>query len=625
MTLNAPEMEEPQVSPWLKVTVADIDGLDFEQVIAGTTAADSQELGDLYRAASSAAGTGEDGTNDPACVRVWDFLWGVTGMYFKPEDMDEPFGPMLVLADGRRSAAPADFREHGDVLQALAGAASNVVLRARLSDIAWLLDRKQAVFGVEALKAYVEAVRRIEAGELKFRHGDDDWPFHPDTKDYLLRALGLARMLGWDKPEADAARTQLVAVRRRAVAARAPVPVHWYCELDLRMRVSDPLEVAAEIEEVLANLPASADHHTVVDLWSLAARAYQAGKKDEDKQRCQVASAEVMVAQAEKMGSPMMASHLLASAIAALHGAASARPRRTELRNRLIEVQAGVGEEMGTFSQEIDLTDLAEAIRDKVKSLTVYDSLFVFAVLDESPEPEGLKAEAIEQIRKHPLSSLFGAAHLDDEGKVIHRSGGGGSGFGDANGPEIAQQIAQHEGHRRHITVSGKIEPARQTMTSAHYFSEDTFLAITSQSPFVSPDLSQTYARGFNRFFQGDFTSALYMLTPLLEDSLRYVLKSHGHDVTTFDNASQTQEDRTITSLYDGMRAELDGIFTRAITDDIERVFLSWPGPAIRHGVAHGLLHDGSPYSVDAIYACWLIYRLCLFPLFPHREELGLA
>ncbi len=72
------------------------------------------------------------------------------------------------------------------------------------------------------------------------------------------------------------------------------------------------------------------------------------------------------------------------------------------------------------------------------------------------------------------------------------------------------------------------------------------------------------------------------------------------------------------------MRAELDTIFTRAITDDIKRVFLGRPGPAIRHGVAHGLLNDGSPCGVDAIYACWLIFRLCVLPLYPHRQELSL-
>ena len=626
MTETSPETEEreePQVSPWIRVSMADVAGLDFEQVIAGSTAADSQELGDLYQAASGAAGSGEDGTNDLARVRVWDFLWGVTGMYFKPEDTDEPFGPMLTMADGRRSAAPSDFREHGAVLQLVASAATNVVLRARLNDVAWLLDRKKASCGVEALKAYVELVRRIEAGELRFRHGDDDWPFDPDTKDYLLRALGLARMLGWAKPEAEAAREQLLAVRKRAVAARDPVPVHWYCDLDLRMRVCDPLEVAAEIEDVLANLPADASHHVVVALWRLASRAYQAGKKEDDKQRCQIAAAEVMVAEAEKIGSPMLASNLLGNAIAALHGIPSARPRRTELRHKLIEVQANVGEEMGSFSQEVDLTELVNSIQNKFKPLSVYDSLFVFAVLDHSPDPEKLRAEAIEQIRKHPLSSLFGAAHLDDEGKVIHRTGGA-SGFGDPGETVIAQQIAQAESIRRHISVSGQIEPARRTMTSGHYLSDDVFYALTSQSPFVPQDLPQTFARGFNRFFQGDFTSALYILTPLLENSLRQVLKSHGHDVTTFDNAGQTQEDRTITALFDGMRSELDAVFGRDITEDISHVFLGRPGPAIRHGVAHGLLHDGSPYGVDAIYGCWLIFRLCLIPLFPYREELGL-
>ena len=69
------------------------------------------------------------------------------------------------------------------------------------------------------------------------------------------------------------------------------------------------------------------------------------------------------------------------------------------------------------------------------------------------------------------------------------------------------------------------------------------------------------------------------------------------------------------------MRKELDAAFTKAITTDIENVFLIRPGPHIRHDVAHGLLHDGAPYSPDALYACWLIFRLCLLPLFPHLER----
>ena len=66
----------------------------------------------------------------------------------------------------------------------------------------------------------------------------------------------------------------------------------------------------------------------------------------------------------------------------------------------------------------------------------------------------------------------------------------------------------------------------------------------------------------------------------------------------------------------------MEAILSNAIVADIERVFLKKPGPALRHGVAHGLLHDGSTYSADAIYACWLMYRLCCLPLFGHRGEI---
>ena len=39
----------------------------------------------------------------------------------------------------------------------------------------------------------------------------------------------------------------------------------------------------------------------------------------------------------------------------------------------------------------------------------------------------------------------------------------------------------------------------------------------------------------------------------------------------------------------------------------------------LRHGLSYGLLHDGDPYGHDAIYGCWLIFQLCVLPLFPYR------
>jgi hypothetical protein len=138
----------------------------------------------------------------------------------------------------------------------------------------------------------------------------------------------------------------------------------------------------------------------------------------------------------------------------------------------------------------------------------------------------------------------------------------------------------------------------------------------------VPPDLLGTFCRGFLRFFQGDFISATYILTPLLENSLRHVLKASGHDVTNFKDATQTQADLTISSLFEQMRTELDKVFAKAVTTNIENVFLNKPGPHLRHSLAHGLLDDGTPHGADAIYGCWLIFRLCVLPLVPYREKL---
>jgi hypothetical protein len=549
-------------------------------------------------------------------------------MHFKPDESNEPFGAMIVFADGRRSAIPSDFRAgHVDLLADLANRARHPVLRTRLADVCWLLDRKRANFGTMALAGYGEIVTKADKGELLFRFEKEGGALQHDARDYLRRALQLGRMLGWEKPECITARGIVTMLRKRAAESRALVPLLWFAELDLDFRVSDAKEVGLDIDQVVANLPDGAHSHIVIELWRLGARAYQLAKSDEDRFRCQAAAAEQLAADADaaakKENSAMMAAHWLSAAIAQLHGIPGTKERRTELRHRLIDIQARIPEEMSSFSHALDLREIADRVEKAIGKATLIDKLFIFASLSGSPEPEELVRTAEETIRQHPLSSLFGTSHMDHEGKVIHRTEG--SGVGDPHSSAIANQIAQTEAIRRQIAAFGQIETARRSIMNEHALSDDVFRSLLQHSAFVPDDLVSTFARGFLRFFQGDFVSAIYILTPLLENSLRYVLKMSGHDVSMFDDATQTQEDRTISSLFEQMRTDLDDVFTKPITTDLENVFLTKPGPYLRHSVAHGLLHDGSPYGADAIYACWFIFRLCLLPLFPHRKELSLS
>ena len=612
--------EAGNAPPWLSATLEDVEAVEFEAPLVGVVTADCREISDLYSAASTLL-EGSTDLVEGSSRRVFTMLCAVTGMHFKPDDRNEPFGPMKTFADGRRSAIASDFRSHVDLIADLAGRAKNPVLRARLSDLCWILERKRGNLALAAISAYTEIVERTDRKELKLRFAKEGGALEPDMRDYLQRSLQIGRAVGWEKTEILACKELVKRLQKQAADKFALVPVYWFYELDLDFAISEPAGIGEAVDALLAQLKGAAESHLVVDLWRLAARAYHAAKREADKYRCLAEAAEQLVAETgSQQGSAILAAHTLSSAIAQLHGVPDKKERRLELRHKLIDIQARVPEEMTTLSQEFEVREMAEGIQTAIGKGDIVDALFVFAGLATSPDPKKLAFDAAESIRAHPLASLFGSSHLDREGKVIHRSKGGGLGDHEDDSA-ITRQVAQSEQIRRNLVAFGAIEAARHAIMDRYYISDDVLLELVKSSPFVPADLTATFARGFARFFQGDLVSATYILTPLLEGSLRYILKINGHDVTTFDDATQTQQDRTISKLFEQMRMELDGVLTPAISSDIERLFLNKPGPHLRHALVHGLLHDGDPYGADSIYGCWLIFRLCLLPLYPQYKE----
>ncbi|WP_245322165.1 hypothetical protein [Bradyrhizobium sp. LTSPM299] len=569
----------PLQPPWTEVTLDDVYQVDFEGPVRHSDSADAAELGDIYRKVVEETRP----SAETAAFRVYSMLAAIMGMHFKPNEPNQPFGAMVVFADGRRSAIPADFRDAVGVLAEMAERSEHPVLRARLADICWLLDRKRGRLGVAAATAYVEIVSRVDAGPLRFRFDTDQTgALRHQARDLLKRALFIGRGTGMDKNGPSEAQKLVSDLRKRSVEKQQPRPAQMFGHLDLYFRISDAAQVGKDVETLITRLPVETDLHALVDLWRLAARAYHLAKLDNDKNRSQSAAAELLVTIAQRQPSAMLAAHTLTEAVGELHGVPGTKDRRKELRHLLVDVQAGIVDEMSSFSHPINLEEIAKSVEARMQRLNLLDKLFVFAALSQSPDPAELVADAERSISEHPLSSLFGVSHHDHDGKVIYRSEG--AGLGDSAGDSaVRHQIARDEGIRRHITASAEIDVARRSIVEGHYLSEEIFVFLLEKSPFVPRGLVMTYSHGFTRFFQGDFISALYVLTPLLEASLRHVLKGHGHDVTKMDDATKSQEDRTISSLFEQMREELDSIFGRAITTDIENVFLKKPGPYIRH------------------------------------------
>jgi hypothetical protein len=67
---------------------------------------------------------------------------------------------------------------------------------------------------------------------------------------------------------------------------------------------------------------------------------------------------------------------------------------------------------------------------------------------------------------------------------------------------------------------------------------------------------------------------------------------------------------------------ELEMILTPAVAWEIDRLFNTRPGPALRHELAHGQLGGDDCYHPNVYYASWLIYRLCCLFVLRGWDEL---
>ena len=500
---------------------------------------------------------------------------------------------------------------------ALSEAATHPLVKARCADLAWLLDRKRKKQAQIAIDAYVDAAKKILVGELYFDINYDTRPIK-----YATRALQVGRGSRKQGTDVTVLNDFIIDAFRKVVEQCDLGAVVRLARLCLIYRLFSPSEIAHLLEEMIKKDTPNGFFHLRVEIWRLTARAYGLEEKTEDQHRCSSEAAEELVRHAVgNSHSAMVGSSFLMDAIKELQGIPNKRDRRNQIKAQLIALQSQASEEMSVFSHELDLREQVDVVIEQFSGLSRFDQLIEFGLLDRSPDVKDLVETARTQIKEHPLSSLFPAVIMDREGKVIKRAAAGLS----PEGPEettIKHKISQNEGLRRHIVTAGGIDVARQIIMETFNVSTADIWCLLQHSPFVPAELRYTYSHGFTKFFQGDFISALYILTPLLEASIKHVLKSLSVDVSLFNSASEVQEDRGLSSIFDNLRDDLIKVFSAKIVENIDNVFLSKFGPHLRHSVAHGLLTDGDPFAPDAIYACWLIYHLCIIPLASVRDQL---
>jgi hypothetical protein len=262
-----------ELARWQRATLAMVDLPVTNELFADATSVHASKLGEaLYGKLRSI----EKGAPERP---LFEMLASILHMHETPSKAS-PFGPMMVMADGSRSAAPDDFAGPlVEVIVAVLGRINHPVARARLAHFAWFLERRRRDEGLAALHAYIDVLERLDNGRLEAR--GERGILGVAGRDLLRIAFGVCRGLGRPAGEHKRLREITADLLRRAEAGNDGFALRLFSDLALDERAIPPEDIAGIVEAFIkrtAPAPAAGPDDYPAQMWLLAAPA-QAGQR----------------------------------------------------------------------------------------------------------------------------------------------------------------------------------------------------------------------------------------------------------------------------------------------------------------------------------------------------------
>jgi hypothetical protein len=464
-------------------------------------------------------------------------------------------------------------------------------------------------------------VEGLRAGKLKPWHDKGDVT-DGHVIDQLRRACQISIVTkGKSNPIPERLANLINTSRQDALARKYLHGFYEAADLDLDYSISPSADIAKEAEALSENVKPSGSGHLQLASFELASRAYRQADDMDNTNRLTVRAAEWCVSCADTLShTPMLEAHWLTRAIGIYGGVRAEKARRSELRKRLVDVQARTLDDFTPFNHSTDISDIVEKVEGQISGKSLAKALWTLILASRSPSPDELRTDAQNRLKSSFAASLFSTQILDHGGKVKATAPSANGSDAEDQESALRHEIIRHEEIRRGLFSRSTLHPMRSIITAQHGITVEKLLPLLMESPFVPPGYELVFAQGFARWFGGDSISATSALVPQLENSLRYVLRNAGADVSTM-KSDGTQEDRSIQAMFDQMRPEIVSVLGEEIAYEIENLFLFRGGPAVRHGIAHGLFSTGHFYSDNANYACWFIFQLCMLPLLSRWKD----
>lgn len=588
-----------------KLTKTDFDGVQWESDLASAKEPTCFEFCGVLKIKLDEAKATAQKTRE----HVYTLLHAACSLSLDLANGKQPFRPAVVF-EALRSAAVEDFAPSDRAaLGEIATTIKDPEVRARVCDLVWVICRDFRMARA-AIPAYVESAKRLEA--------------FPRSRMFVER-LRRAVQLTWMVAKNDASLVKLVTDEVAwAISKRVATEEQWTCadlmRVLLEVESGDATTFAADCESIASKAETKSAWSVARVYWQCKADWHRLANQPEEHRLALIRAAETYVGEGESALRRRTPSHgacagNLQRAVEALRRIPNTKERVEELHLRILKEQELSMGETTTHSIQTDISGMVKATVAMFKGKPKSDVLIGLAIFGAWPEKEGLRTSAQEIAKESVWSQIVPTVITTGKGKKIAEKPGGIFQSEDEQALSLKAQMMEQAKWNRGLMVNGGIKPALHVINGDHFILREDLIFLVENNPFVPPGQEGIFLRGLHAGITGDFLVATHLLIPQIENSIRYLLTHYAGDPRTSKlrhDLSQPERDLNELLYHEEVENVLgaDLVFTlRALL--IEPGF----GANIRNNLAHGLMSTDQFVDADAIYAWWLVWRICCMPM----------
>lgn len=577
----------------------------YEGIVEESPDAGYSGMWTMFRRAAEAAEAAGDGK-----ARVLGLLADVTSMMLSSDIPGEPFKPLSSFA-GRRSAIPSDLRDHVDLFAAVAAEIKNRLLRARLADLVWELDRTH---GQQFSQLAIDAYREAKPDPANWFRGE---------RQIWARALDLARRLGrHDGGRLAEMEATLLAAFDGAAADGADNngALRFAQLLDLhKLGRKKARAIAERLAGVALARTAAADHFGARVYFEVAGRWYTIAGDRFGVTDMTIAEAESWAGEAAQRdvapGSAAVVADFLEKAInllrmvpAARRAALGLNARIDALRLQLLDAGERAVGEMQTFTtQGPDIGACIDAAVTAVQGKSAVDGLRAFCAIYGGPVAVNHRTAAEDLLKGSPLRELFAGSLFSGDGRVIKKTpAAGGANAAEEHAAWVWGQMVGDFNQTTVPMIVHLVVRSLDVLRLEHNLQLDDFVMLARNSAIVPPDRAFLFGKGLYAGYCWDFVTALHILLPQIENLVRFHLKHAAEHTTKLEDG--ISHEVGLSSLV--TKGKMIPVFGENLTFEIRAVFCDASGPNLRNELAHGLLSERACESAAGIYAWYFALRI---------------